>query len=184
MNCKDLENLKLCLEIDDKTIYEFNDKINEVNMVKAAKHIEELLKQNNANPKKTRDVFELLIEVMQNILNYSYGSIDLQENKKEAYGVISLSYTSDIGTYLLQSCNLILKEQESIISNKVNSLEGLDTKALKKRSREKMRSGEDNHTKGAGLGFIMMARKSMEPIDISFLPYKENITQFKLTLVI
>ncbi len=159
MNCKDLENLKLCLEIDDKTIYEFNDKINEKNIVEAAKYIEELLKQNNTSSKKIQDVFELLVEVMQNILNYSHGSTTLKDNKREAYGILSLSYTSDTDIYILQSCNVIAKEQENIIKEKLKSLEGLDDKALRKLAREKMRSREDNHDKGAGLGFIMMAKK-------------------------
>ncbi len=184
MNCEDLENLELCLEIDDKTIYNFSDKINEENIVKTVKHIEKLLKQNNASPKKVQDVFELLVEVMQNILNYSYGSTTLKDNKREASGILSILYKSSTDTYILQSCNLIAKKQESIINEKLKSLEGLDDKALRKLAREKMRSREDNHDKGAGLGFIMMARKSIEPINISFIPYKDDFLQYKLKLII
>ena len=184
MNCKDLKNLQLCLEIDDKTIYEFSDKVNEKSMVNAAKYIEELLLKNGAKPEKIQNVFELLIEVMQNILNYSYKSIDLENNKKEAYGFVTLSYNSDVNTYILQSCNLIAQEQEISIIEKLKSLEGLDNKALRKLAREKMRSREDNHDKGAGLGFIMMARKCIEPFEVEFIAYKENILQYKLKLVI
>ncbi len=184
MNCNDLENLKLCLEIDEKTIYEFNEKINEASIVKSAKYIEKLLQQNSAKPEKIQNVFELLIEVMQNILNYSYGSIFLEDNKKEAHGVLSLSYTSETDRYILQSCNLIDKKQENLINKKLQDIEGLDSIALRKLAREKMRSKEDNHNKGAGLGFIMMARKCIEPIRVEFTPYNENILQYKLKLLI
>jgi flagellar motor component MotA len=184
MNCTDLENLKLCLEVDDKVVYEFSDKVNEENIIKAAKHIEELLSKNDANPKKIQDVFELLVEVMQNILNYSHSMVALENNKREAYGVLILSYTSSSDKYILQSCNLIDKEQENIISEKLESLDGLDSKDLRKLAREKMRSREDNHDKGAGLGFIMMARKCTEPIEISFSPFKEDVLQYKLKLII
>ena len=184
MNCEDLKDLRLCLEIDDKTIYEFNDKINEKNMIDSAKYIEELLHKNNAKPDKVQNVFELLVEVMQNILNNSYGSSILENNKKEAYGVLTISYRSDTDTYILQSCNLITQEQENAIRKKLKELEGLDSKALRKLTREKMRSKEDNHDKGAGLGFIMMARKCIAPIEIGFSPYRDTILQYKLKLVI
>lgn len=184
MNCEDIEHLKLCLEVDDKTIYEFDDKVNEENMVKSAKHIEELLSANNAKPEKIQNVFELLVEVMQNILNYSYGSIDLENNKREAHGMLTISYRSDTDTYILQSCNLVTQEQKSKICKKLKELEGLDSKALRKLTREKMRSQEDNHDKGAGLGFIIMSRKCIEPIEVDFSTWKDSVLQYKLKLVI
>ena len=62
--------------------------------------IEELLKSNGATPKKTQDIFELTIEIMQNMLNYSYGNKELPNNKKEANGTISLSYDSVKDKYM------------------------------------------------------------------------------------
>jgi len=181
--CKN-DNLNLCLIIDENTIYEFNEKINEQSIIKSAKHIEKLLKDNDVKPNKIQDVFELLVEIMQNMLNYSFGNIDLPNNKKEAIGSFVLSYDSNDDEYVLKSCNLITLEQVEIITNKFKLIEGLDDKALRKLAREKMRSKEDNHDKGAGLGFIMMARKSTKPIATQFIPYKDNILQYKLSLVI
>ncbi len=177
-------NLNMCLKIDNNTIYEFDEKINEQSIIKSAKHIETLLKDNNAKPNKIQDVFELLIEVMQNMLNYSYGNTDLPNNKKEANGVFVLSYDTATDIYTLQSCNLINEKQQQPIIDKLDSLKGLDDKALRKLAREKMRSKEDNHSKGAGLGFIMMERKSSKPIEIGFLPFRDGLLQYKLTLIV
>ena len=177
-------NLKICLKIDNTTIYEFDEKINEQSMIKSAKHIEQILIKNNAKPNKIQDVFELLVEILQNILNYSYGNVDLPNNKKEANGAFVLSYDTQNDKYILQSCNLIEKTQEQIIKDKFSSIKDLDDKALRKLSREKMRSQVDKHEKGAGLGFIMMQRKSSEPIETEFLPYKDEVLQFKLKLVV
>ena len=184
MHCESLKDLTLCLEIDDKVIYEFDDIVNEENMIESAKYIEELLKKNNAKPDKIQNVFVLLIEVMQNILNYSYGAIVLEDNKKEAFGMLIISYRSQNDTYTLQSCNLITKAQENEIRNKLEAVEGLDSTALRKLARDKMRSKEDKHQKGAGLGFILMARKCIEPIEVDFIPWKEDIIQYKLKLII
>ncbi len=180
----DNDNLKMSVRIDDNTIYEFNEKINEQSMINAAKHIEELLKQNNAKPEKIQNVFELMIEIMQNMLNYSYGNIDLPNNKKEANGTFILSYDTSHDIYILQSCNLIEKNQEQVIKDKFNSIKNLDDKALRKLAREKMRSKEDNHAKGAGLGFIMMQRKVIKPIQVEFLPHDNQIIKYQLKLIV
>lgn len=184
MHCESLKDLTLCLEIDDKVIYEFEDIFNEENMIASAKYIEDLLHKNNAKPGKIQNVFVLLIEMMQNILNYSYGTVVLEDNKKEAFGMLIITYKSNNDTYTLQSCNLITQAQENEIRNKLKALEGLDSDALRKLARDKMRSKEDNHKQGAGLGFILMARKSIEPIEVDFLPWKEDVLQYKLKLII
>ena len=184
MNCTDFKDLKLCLEIDDKVIYEFDDIVNEENMIKSAKYIEELLHKNNAKPGKIQNVFVLLIEVMQNILNYSYGTVVLKDNKREAFGMLIISYKSQNDTYTLQSCNLIEKTQEDKIRKKLEAVEGLDSTELRELARDKMRSKEDNHQKGAGLGFILMARKCIEPIEVNFSPWKDGILHYQLKLTI
>ena len=144
------ENLKMCLKIDDTTIYEFDEKINEQSIINSAKHIEQLLIENNAKPNKIQDVFELLVEIMQNMLNYSYGNIDLPNNKKEANGVFVLSYDTKIDIFTLQSCNLINENQKQIIENKFDSIKGLDDKELRKLTRDIMRNNTDKHNKGGG----------------------------------
>ena len=69
--CSTDEKLKICLKIDEETIYDFNETINESSIIASAKAIEQLLIKNNAEPSKIQDMYEVLIEVMQNILNYS-----------------------------------------------------------------------------------------------------------------
>ena len=182
--CTNIENIKMCLTIDENTIYEFYEKINEESMIKSAKHIEKILHQNNAQPDKIQNVFELMIEVMQNMLNYSYGNVELENNKREANGILILSYNTIDDTYILQSCNLITKSQEETIRAKVDEIKGLNDKELRKLGREKMRSKVHHHEKGAGLGYIMMAKKCTEPISIDFLHFKDEIMQYKLKLVI
>jgi len=183
--CNDNNNLNLCLRIDESTIFEFDEKINEQAIIDTAKQIEQLLIQNNAKPAKIQDVFEILVEVMQNMLNYSYGNRLLENNKKEATGSFTLSYETTNDTYTLNSCNLIDASLQEVIMEKIDFIKDFDDKALRKLSREKMRSKKDNHDKGAGLGFIMMQRKSTQPISIEFVPFKafkDKIVQFKLKL--
>jgi len=177
-------NVKICIKIDDNMIYEFSGRVDEQVMINGANHIEKLLIANGANKDKIQNVFELFIETIQNILNYSYNSIKVKDNKKEVFCNFSLFYLTEKDTYILESCNLIKESQKEIIKHKMELIKDLDEKALRKLIRQKSRSKEDNHDKGAGLGYMIMARKSSSPIEILFLPYSEGILQYKQRLTI
>ncbi len=179
-----LESLMLCLQIDGERIYQYCGKINEEEIVKNAKNIENILKQNGASPDKIQNVFELFVESMQNMLNYSYGTIELENNKRESNCNFSLSYDTQENSYILESCNLIQANQKENIEKNLDQIQGLDKMALRKLARKKVRSRKDTHDKGAGLGFIIMARKSLKPIEVTFIPQSNNIFRYRQKLVI
>jgi hypothetical protein len=176
-------DIKICIKIDNNIIYKFSGKVNEQIMINSANNIEKLLIDNGAKKDKIQNVFELFIETVQNILNYSYKN-PLNSSRKEVLCNFSLLYCTKNDTYILESCNLIEKTQQAIIEFKIKSLENLDDKALRKLIRKKSRSKEDSHDNGAGLGYIMMTKKSSLPISIQFSPYEEGILQYKQKLVI
>lgn len=177
------DTVKICIQIDGETIYEFAGKVNEEVMISGANQIEKLLTKNGATKNKIQNVFELFVETVQNILNYS-SNAQLNCNKKEVVCNFSLSYSTEGDNYILESCNLIKEAQKEIIEYKIESLKNLDDKELRKLIRKKSRSREDSHDKGAGLGYLMMARKSSLPIETLFFPYEEGILQYKQRLVI
>ena len=179
------KSLKICIKVDDNIIYEFAGKINESMMIAAANDIEKLLLESCFNKDKVKNVFELFVETAQNILNYSYRDSLVDTNSSETFCNYSLyCFTSD-STYVLESCNLIETYQREIIEEKIETIKGLDHKALRKLVRQKSRSKEDSHAKGAGLGYIMMARKSCAPMEVEFSPYtKEGILIYKQRLFI
>ena len=177
-------SIKFCLNIDGNHIYEFSGKMNEGNMIKSANSIEKLLIQNNASQDKIQNVFELFIETIQNILNYSSNSVKLDNNKKEVSCDCKLSYFTQDNSYILESCNLIHKYQKNLIEEKINAIKGLDKKALRKLIRKNSRSQEEKHANGAGLGYILMTLKSTLPMEISFTEYNNKTFKYKQKLVI
>ncbi|CAA6813294.1 MAG: Unknown protein [uncultured Sulfurovum sp.] len=178
------ESLKICIKVDNRIIYEFAGKINKPLMIEAANDIEGLLLEKCLNKDKVKNVFELFVETAQNILNYAYRDILVQDNREATFCNFSLSYFTNTDTYVLESCNLIKEEQQKVIEEKLEVIKGLDQKALRRLVRKKSRSAEDRHEKGAGLGYIMMARKSCAPIEVNFLPYKDKVLLYKQKLFI
>lgn len=172
--------LNICIKVDNNLIYEFKGKIDQDKMLDMAKQIEHLLIEASLKKDKIKSVFELFIETVQNILSYSYKSPETNEIACH----FSLEYFTEEEHYLFESCNLILEHQQSIIEQKLQSIQNLSTQELRKLIRKKSRSAEDRHEHGAGLGYLVMARKTSLPIEVTFTPYQEGILIYKQKLYI
>ena len=176
--------LTLCLNIDGNSIYKFSGIMNEKNMINSANTIEKLLIDQSAPKDKVQNVFELFVETIQNILNYASNSIELSNNKREVECDCSLSFFTKDNSYILESCNLIHKDQKALIEERIASINGLDKQTLRKLIRKSSRSKEKKHHYGAGLGYILMSLKSIEPIKIEFNEYNNSTFRYKQKLVI
>lgn len=177
-------SLRICVQINDNTIYQFSGKIDEKLMIVSANDIEKLLLNNGVSKDKIQNVFELFVETIQNILSYSYYSMNSGNHKEGIVCNFSLFYFTKDNTYILDSCNLIMQNQRKLIEQKIEAIKNLDSKALRKMIRQKSRTREDCHPKGAGLGYMVMTKKSSAPIEIEFTPYKEGILKYKQRLFI
>lgn len=177
-------NFTICINIDDEAIYEFLGKMDEEKMVESANTIERLLIQKGAKVDKVQNVFELFVETVQNMLNYASNSVLLQNNKREVVCNFSLSYFTQNNTYILESCNLIHASQRQEIESRIEALRHLDDKELRQLIRKKSRNKQDSHDHGAGLGYIIMMRKSSSPIEISFEPHETDVLRYKQRLTI
>jgi hypothetical protein len=173
-------SLNICIKVDESVIYEFMGKMDKCKMVGTANHIEQLLEKECLNRDKIKTVFELFVETIQNVLSYSY-QIDANE---ETDCHFSLSYFTEDDYYIFESCNLIHESQKVIINEKLDAIKGLTNSELRKLVRQKSRSAEDRHEHGAGLGYIVMARKSTAPIEVSFQPYQNDVLIYKQKLYI
>lgn len=178
------QNLKICIKVDDNIVYEFSGSIDNLLMIETANDIERLLLRKALNREKVKRIFELFIETAQNIVNYAYADMNLYKKYQAKFCNFSLYYFTSTDTFVLESCNLIDESKRKIIESKLERIKGLDQKELRKLVRQKSRSQEDKHENGAGLGYIMMARKSSAPIEVKFLPYKAGILIYKQKLFI
>jgi len=177
-------NLKICIKVDNSIIYEFAGAINREKMIASANDIEEMLLLQCKNKDKVKNVFELFVETAQNILNYSYRNEYIVGDDNSTFCNFSLYYYTEEDAYVLESCNLIEEKQKEVIEQKLEAIRDLDQKALRKLLRQKSRTAEDRHDMGAGLGYIVMARKSSAPIEVKFVPYEEGLVLYKQKLQI
>ncbi|MEA1917290.1 MAG: SiaB family protein kinase [Campylobacterota bacterium] len=178
------KELDLSISIDGKVICELNPKITQETIIKSVNDIKQQLLDNGVSQEKVFDVYDASIEILQNILKYSYGNNVDKDKKREADGQFIASYDSSNQTITIISSNNISSAQVETIKKRIDEVTGLDEKALKKLLREKMRSKRDGHADGAGLGFATIATKVIQPIEVTFKNISADIVQFTLKIKI
>jgi hypothetical protein len=141
----------------------------------------------------SQEVFSVFVEQMNNMLMYSAEKEQFEKaGEKGEEGEILLE--SPKGTfvlgkegksYFIQTGNVIKNESVESIKNKIDYLNTLDKQALRKYYREQSRLENPNaESKGAGLGFIEIARRISSKIEYSFAPYDYGSSFFTLYVVI
>ena len=137
----------------------------------------EELSANSANA-----IFSVFVEQVTNVLMYSAEkkTHKVSDNKTKEVGSGMLVLGRKEATYFIQTGNLIKNENAELIKQKIDHLNTLDKKELRKLHREKLREDNDNpESKGAGLGLIEIARRVTAPIGYKFTP-QDGLTYFTM----
>jgi len=177
-----MDNLKSYLQVDNVIIHQFDEKIDGKNIVFDVSTIESSLKKLNISETKIDDIFKVMIEILNNILNYSSDSEDIGNNTRESKGTFKIVIDTKLNSFIVESSNLIFNDKKEILESRLLEVQGLDYNSLRKLKRKKMRSKYDVHDKGAGLGFLTMALIVTKPIKIDFNPLEKGILKYTLTL--
>ena len=135
----------------------------------------------------SQEVFSVFVEQMNNMLMYSvekenFTSAD-NTTEESPKGTFLLGKEGD--AFFIQTGNIMRTESVALVKNRIDYLNTLDKKTLRKFYKEQMHSNDNNpESKGAGLGFIEIARRISSKIIYSFIPCGENQTFFTLYVTI
>jgi hypothetical protein len=120
---------------------------------------------------------------MQNVINYSAEKGDAGEDDQDlSFGILIIGKRE--GQFYIQCGNYVTQEQEAPLRHKLTKIQSMDKDELKKFYKEQRRKEASEGSKGAGLGFIEMARKASEPITFDFAPAKAEKLFFVITAVV
>ena len=179
-----IEKLDVCITIDSKIIFEFNAKVTQENIIASAKTVKAQLIDREISKEKIDATYEITIEMLQNILKYSYGNVVDKNKTREADGRFGMIYDSEENIITLKSCNLINTQKIELIKQRVQEVSGLDEGELRKLFRQKMKTKKDSHSDGAGLGFITIASKASKPIQVEFESIIDGVEKYSLEVVV
>ena len=139
----------------------------------------------DTNTKTVRSVFAVFVEQMQNIIRYSAEKVPPEARARGGeppeelrFGVLTIGQQD--GDYIVRSGNLVHQADVERIRARLARIQIMDKEQLKAFYKEQLRSEVDEHSKGAGIGFVEIARRASRPIRFDFTPVDAEHAFFAL----
>jgi hypothetical protein len=131
------------------------------------------------NPKISRKIFAIFIELAQNILYYSAEKIRFGDYN-DSVGTILITETSDHYTF---SCgNLVEDEYISELVESCKTINSMNREALREYKREQRSAPKKDRSKGAGIGLIQVALTADTPLKVEYAKIDNILTFFALSV--
>jgi len=150
-----------------------------------ASTLKKRLEYDNLPLETSQEVFSVFVEQMNNMLMYSaekaqYAADDLHSEAPK--GTFVLGVEDD--HYYIQTGNVMANHTVEHLKEKIDYINTLDRKGLRKYYKEKRLDNDNPDSKGAGLGIIEIARRASGKLEYTFVPYEEGFTFFTLYVTI
>jgi len=104
------------------------------------------------------NILTIFIELTQNMMNYSKSQKDLP-SQNDGKGMILVGYINETKQYYLMSKNFVNSDDKMYIPGLLENITSLNSEELRQYYRQVRKLGKDKHEKGAGIGFIEIARR-------------------------
>ena len=136
---------------------------------------ERSLEASEEDPAIKRKVFNVMVELLQNIVKHNDA---LSENARRAAAIFLVG--QDEERYTIMSGNPVSKRRVSDLKGTLERINGLDKDGLKDLYKRIIQDTTLSDKGGAGLGFVDMARKSGEDLWFDFPEMSEAYCFFCL----
>jgi hypothetical protein len=123
-------------------------------------------------------VFSIFVEQVQNVINYSQERVP--SNSEMSFGIVVVGEKNN--KFFIMGGNRIENSKVPKLQENLKELQGMNKDELKELYKRKRKEGADKDSKGAGIGFIEMARKSSEPIEFNFEKLDEKNSFFTINI--
>ena len=162
----------------------FSGPVSQVVVESIAELMRSKMRAEDAGMGSVQRVFAVLVEQMQNIVRYSSERhVDNPEHQGEmAHGQVVVGRERD-GRFFVACGNKILTEDGCVLSEQIQKLQSMNPDELKAYYKERRKKPDLSSAKGAGLGFVEMARKASQPLDYDIVPVDNCVSFFSMKVV-
>jgi len=179
----DLFEFKKLLDAEG-VIFSLSGTISQSILINVGEMLEKELEESGTRRNIIHNIFAVMTEQMQNVMSYSMDSRKTTDHFLESSGLFVTGYSREKGKYFVSSCNRMRSENSDMIRERLGRINSMDKQQLKTYYREVRRSGRDLHDRGAGLGFIEMAKRSSEPIEYRIRQISREESFFQITVYV
>lgn len=118
-----------------------------------------------------RKLFSSFVEMAQNIIHYSADALTPphQDDGELRHGAVCIRREDD-GSFVLLCANPIEPGMGEALRAKLDALRNMTLDEIKKACRQSLRDDAPEGSKGAGMGFLTLARDAREPLQFDFDP--------------
>lgn len=121
-----------------------------------------------ANPTR-RKLFSVFMEMAQNVVHYSADPLTASEHNDGEIRRGALWVGECDGHFFVVCANPVESAKVARIQDKLEPLRSMTNAEIKALYKEKLRAEGEEGSKGAGLGFLTVARDASEPIEFDFV---------------
>lgn len=181
-----MEDVNEYKQLLDKSgiIYSYNGTISQNILLSVGRTIEEVFERLPVTATLLTKVFSVFTEQLHNIMSYSVDKVSVKDNVFESEGLSIIGFDKKKNKYYIGSGNHIENGKAEIISFKIDRLNKLNDEELREFYKDVRRTRRDKHERGAGLGFIEMARKSSEEIQYNIRKIDDEKSFFEIVVYI
>jgi hypothetical protein len=165
-------------------IFSLSGTISQSILINVGEMLEKELEESGTKRTIIHNIFAIMTEQMQNVMSYSMDRRKTTDHFVESSGLFVVGYSREREKYFVSSCNRMYSSGRSVITQHLERINSLGKKELKAYYREVRRSGRNMHDRGAGLGFIEMAKRSSEPLEYSIYDVNEEESFFQITVYV
>jgi len=138
------------------------------------------LSKDSVSENSARAIFSVFVEQVTNMLMYSVEKgLCSKTEKPVSIGMLVLGRKE--GAFFIQTRNAIKNENVELIKGRIDHLNTLDKKELRRYHKQKLNEENDNpESQGAGLGLIEIARRATKPIGYTFKQIGDELSAFTM----
>jgi hypothetical protein len=130
--------------------------------------IKKKLEMSELDKKKSKTVFSIFVEQMQNVIRYSAERETHFDNTDLSYGIMAVG---DVAGRVFVTCgNVVALADAERLKAGLDKIKSLDKDGLKALWKETLKHDAPEGSKGAGVGFIDIARRAHGAIEYGFAP--------------
>lgn len=140
--------------------------------------IKQKLTMDDEDTNTARAVFSIFVEQVQNVIRYSAEKETGNDMTELRYGVLTVGRKDD---RVFVTCGNVIKNPDrDRLKEHLLSIQQMGTKELKKLWKDTLRGDTPDGSKGAGVGFIDIARRSRQGFEFDFSDVDDTHSFFTL----
>jgi len=163
-------------------IFAYSGYVTETVLSGVGEAIKRKLTLDDADTKTLRSVFAVFVEQMQNMIRYSAERVPNSPTAPSLveirYGVLTIGREGD--DYVVHAGNLVERSDVERLRKRLSQIRDMNKEELRALHKEQLRADPEEGSKGAGLGFMEIARRSSKPIEFDFVDVDDKHAFFTL----